>query len=358
MFFDGNLAVDPSQLTKIKTVAPDGFFRKMLFVMTGGRLSGDKREQQTFTVLSVLQQFKAIFKDAGIDNVVRLTQDDIDFYFDTEGKKNDLEEALEAYDLEVNESFSSEFKTLHLVLEHNKGSFHYLIDIRINRTHEVGKYPIEIKLSGLLNEFKAELDDGEAVKAEMQEIFRSQATYDAFKNEKQAEFDRFLQMLSQHIRKFVQVDDLKVESTTKIIVPKNKPKRVRDSVPNPSAPTTVFHGYHGFGDMLFYSMMWGSMCHDNHIHVHDTDLVSDSGEMIGSIGSEGFDAGDSSLFDTDVDFDDRLSDSTSNLDDFSTEDSDFFDGDASDIGDIGDSDGGGWFDDFDGGGFDFDGFDF
>ncbi len=362
MFFSGNLAIDPSQLTKIETHAPDGFFKNLVFTLT--KIGGKKLERETFSALSILQELKRVMQSAGIDNVVRLAQDDIDFYFDHEGKDNDFEEALEKYDFEINEEYSSQFNVLHLILEHNKGSFKFLVDVKVNRTHKVGKYPIQINVSGLLSEFKAEEGQEDTVKAKMESIFSSQTKYDAYLREKQTEFDSFMRVLEQHIRTYIRIDDVVADSQQKMVVPKeNAPKRSRDIAPRPGAPTTVFHGYPGMGGWLWYSMMWGSMCHSHDIHVHDTVLVSDGGDMLGSIGAEGMDVGDSTLFDSDVPFDDRMGD---NMGDIDTGGMDGMDGmDGGDMGDMGgdiggDMGGDGGFFDFggDGGGFDFGGFDF
>jgi len=362
MFFSGNLAIDPSQMTKIETHAPDGFFKKLVFTLT--KIGGKKLEQESFSALSILQELKRVMQSAGINNVVRLAQDDIDFYFDHEEKDNDFDEALDKYDFEINQEYSSQFKVLHLILEHNKGSFKYLVDVKVNRTHKVGKYPIQINISGLLSEFKAKEGEEEAVKARMEEIFSSQTKYDAFLREKQTEFDSFMKNVEQHIRTYIRIDDVVADSQQKMVVPKeHAPKKMRDIAPSPGAPTTVFHGYPGMGGWLWYSMMWGSMCHSNNIHIQDTDLVSDDGDMIGSIGEEGMDAGDSSLFDSEVPLDERMSE---NMDDIDMDGMDGMDGgdmdgmdgmDGSDMGDIG-GDGGGFFDSAGDGGFDFGGFDF
>lgn len=369
MFFSGNLAVDPSQLTNIELHAPEGFFKKLMFTLF--KSGGKKIEKETFTALAVLQELKNVFKSAGINNVVRLSQDDIDFYFDTEGLDNDFDEALSSYDLNTNEAYSSKFEHLNLILEHAEGSFKFLIDIGINRSHAVGKYPITINVSGLLKEFNAENGNEEYVKQKMSAIFADQKVYDQYLREKQLEFDQYLRRLEQNIRMYMKIDDLVADSQQKLVVPKeDAPKSSKDVAPRPNAPTTVFRGYPGYGGWLWYSMMWGSMCHSNDIHVHDTDLVTDGGEMIGSIGESGMDMGDSTLFNEDLSFEDRMGDNLEDVDTSGMDDIDGFDGmDGMDGGEMGGDFGGdiggdaggdgGWFDfGGDGGGFDLGGFDF
>ena len=100
MYFSGQLKVNPSQESLIEKVKPEKAFRKLLFIMTGGSVT-DKRERQTFTALSILQQFNMVLRTMGITNIVRISQDDLDFYMDTDGKVDDLKEALDKFDLEM-----------------------------------------------------------------------------------------------------------------------------------------------------------------------------------------------------------------------------------------------------------------
>ena len=87
MYFKGRLSIDPSQLTKIDKVSPESGFKKMLFSLTGGQFA-DKKEIETFKALNILQQIHGVFSSNGIDNIIRLTHDDIDIYHDTKGEKN------------------------------------------------------------------------------------------------------------------------------------------------------------------------------------------------------------------------------------------------------------------------------
>ena len=56
-----------------------------------------------------------VFRSMGITNIVRISQDDIDFYFDTQGKEDDLQDALDKYDIEMDEDVSRYFNVLYLV---------------------------------------------------------------------------------------------------------------------------------------------------------------------------------------------------------------------------------------------------
>ena len=122
MYFDGNLAVDPSQKTEIIKVKPTKAFAKVFSFLSAG-LTDKKEEQETFTAISILQQINSVLRSMGINNIVRLMKDDLDVYLDTEGKEDDLKEAIEAFLLEFDAVESELFSSLILVAEHEDNSF-------------------------------------------------------------------------------------------------------------------------------------------------------------------------------------------------------------------------------------------
>ena len=152
MYFEGILSIDPNELTKIEKVKPQKAFKKIFHYLTLGNIT-DKQEIETFTALSMLQQLYGVFKRNNITNIIRLSHDEIDFYLDEQGKTDDLKEALDKYSIEIDYSMSTFFKKLLLILEHHDTNFKYLIEIDINRTHEVGTFPIELKITGLIQDF-------------------------------------------------------------------------------------------------------------------------------------------------------------------------------------------------------------
>ncbi|OHX64330.1 hypothetical protein [Flammeovirga pacifica] len=281
MYFEGNISIDPSQLTQIERVKPTKAFKRIFYYLTLGNVS-DQIEKETFTAVSILQQINDVLLHLGIDNIVRLSHDGIDFYLDKEGKEGDLKEAFDKYDLEIDHSMSSHYDQLVMVMEHEDSGFKYLLEIVINRTHKLGEYPIEIKVTGLLNQFKKEGKDREKLRQEMSSVFENQEAHNKFKSNKLYEFEQFLNELKMAIIKLMKVDDVRAESKTKMVVPKAKVTSEEDMRHDQSyGQYGVHYGYYGFNDFLFYSMLWSSMSHDNHITVYDTHLESDMGEDIG-----------------------------------------------------------------------------
>lgn len=343
MYFSAKLSIDPSQLTKIEREEPDQTFRKILHFITGGA-SSKKVEKETFAAVSVLQQLHRFFWEMGIDNIIRLSHDDIDIYFDNEGKENDLKEALDKYELTINDAMSHHFSTIHLVLEHEDENFVYLIEIDINRSHAVGAYPIIIKVNGLIKDFRAGKDmDEEHVKAKMNVHFESQETMNRFVNNKHYSFETMVNEMALNVRKYMKVDDVKVEVEKRLVMPKKKGARLKPIKRAQHEYDPVFGGYFGFGELMLYGFLWSELLHDHSMHIDNVTLIGEDADVLGDIGAEGLDAGTADLFNEELDFDSRLgdfgdagTDMTDMVADVGGDSDSWFDfGDAGDFGDVG-----------------------
>ena len=311
MYFSGRISVDPSQLSHIEKVEPTGSFRKLIHVITGGA-GAKKIERQTFTALGILEQVSSALAEMKIDNIIRLAHDDIVIYHDKEGKEGDFQEAVDHYDLTINDGMSKFFDRIHLVLEAEDGNFIHLIEVNINRTHAVGIYPIDIKLNSLLKEFKHEEGESEDdLKVKMKNRFSNQEELNQFLKEKELAFDSFAGKLNLALRKHMSIDNVKVNIEKRTIVPKTKDRSAvsKGRRKNPTRDyDPVFDGYYGFGDLLLYSFLFSELMHDHHYHISDTTFIGEEADILGSVGEAGIDMGESSLLDTDLDMGERLED--------------------------------------------------
>lgn len=308
MYFKGKLSIDPAQLTKLEQTAPSSGFKKILHGITGGQF-GDQHEVETFKAINILQQLHGSFNSIGINNIIRLTHDDIDIYYDAKGAKNDLDFAMDKYQIEIDHSMSTHFKTLSMALEHEDDTFKYLIEISINKTHQPGEYPIEIVISGMLKEFV--LLPGqtkEELKARMQNHFKDQESYNMFITTKKLAFEQFLESIRFESMKYIKVDDIKMDIKTRMVIQKEKEKKgSKQPELQPEYHGTPY-GYFGFGDSLIYAWLWSELSFDHNIHVSDMDLISSDGEFISSVGSDGLDAAEAPIMDYNQDFDARMED--------------------------------------------------
>lgn len=338
MFFSASLTVDPSKITRIQAIPPTKVFKKLLFYLSSGSIS-EKEEVETITAISILQQINRACRSIGVNNIVRLSKDDVDFYYDEEGRKDDLKETMDKFEFETDMIESEAFKTLELVLEHEDHQFKYLIEISVRRIHRVREYPIEVKVNGVLKQFDAGSED--TVKKQLSSVFASNDAYEAFVKGARLDFDRFVGDLEMALRKSIKVDDIRVRSANKIVRPKETaapggPSKARAR--NSAEP--VFYGYPGFGDVMLYAWMWSALCHDHNIYIHDSDIVDETGAEVMSVGDQGFDAGQNDVLNPEApleesvaDFEDASLDDTRNA----FEDSSFDSDSGSDSGDSGSS---------------------
>ena len=301
MYFSGKLSIDPSQVTHIDRVKPTKAFRKILYILTAGGVS-DKEEVETFTAVSMLQQFNSVLRTMGVDNLVRLAKDDVNFYLDTEGKKDDLKEALDEFRLEVDDMESELFKKLILVAEHEDAYFKYLIQMDICRYHAVGEYPINLTINAVHKEFLCDSSTGDTqIQNTLKDVFKSQDAYNDFVKSRKHAFEAFQNRVELEVRKFIHCDKILSSSQTRIVRPPKPVKNVKSIRPQHNAEP-VFYGYYGYGDSFWYAWYWADMCHDHNIHCSDVTLVDDLGQDIMTVGETGFDAGDSDTLNSEAPF--------------------------------------------------------
>ncbi len=299
MYLSGQIAVDPSQVTSIVKTKPTKGFAKMAHFLTGGLVS-KKEEQETFTAVAILQNINMVLRAVGGNNIVKLAKDDVTFYEDTEGKEDDLQDALNAF-LESHERGNNTlFNTLSLVLEHPTEDMQYLMEIRINRTHEVGAFPITLVVNGLIRELAAkEGESADDLKSRMAIHFESQDKYDAVLTGSKASFELFLDAIEEEFRQHMKIDSVERSSRTRIICSKEESLKSAQEIGNRKNETTVsrhndyhdplYYGYYGYNDYFFYSWLWSDMCHDHSIHVQDVSLVTETGGDLLEVDEKGVD---------------------------------------------------------------------
>jgi hypothetical protein len=304
MLFTGTICVDPSEITKIRKVEPSSFFKRFLHTISQGKIN-DLMEEENFTAVSIIQQFNVVLKAMGISNIIRLSHNGKDYYLDKFGQEDDLDQALKNYNRDINPEETGSFRTLSLVLENNEDSFHYFIEIKVNRSHKVGDYPIEIKVDGLLNEFFEHLIDKKRLEHKMEHVFRSQDAYDFFVTSKLNEFGHFLNMVGDEIKKAIPVDDLVIDYSSAIILPRHSTKHPSDIKTRDYQKGPAFHGYYQCDERLWYAYVWPELCSDHDMYINNTLIISENGNIIGSLDKQGIEAGDSPLFDLETSQEDR-----------------------------------------------------
>lgn len=302
MYFNGVLEIDPSQITIFKKVKPSKLFAKLTDVLSFGAL-GVKNEHETFTAVSILQQINMGLRSITVKNVIRLSVDDYDFYLDEKGVDDDLEQAMFEFKAKVDPLESELFNTIYLVLEHIDEHLKYIIEISVTRKHKIGEYPIKINVNGVLKDFKfiEEHSGKDKLKAKVGEIFKSQDAYDRFVVEKKTIFDNFIDKLAQAIKKFIRVDDIIKQTNVQIIRTKEKiedPSQIRHG----RYAEPIHYGYYGIDEYFFYTTMWSGLMFSHNMYCANCMIVDSLGDPIMSVGSEGFNSGESNTLNNEAGF--------------------------------------------------------
>ncbi len=301
MYFSATLSIDPSEITRIEAVKPTKAFGKLLHVLTAG-LASKKEEQETFTAVAILQKFNKVFRTMGMNNIVRLSKDEVDFYIDKKGKQDDLKEAMENFARQSDSPKSGLFEALYLVIEHLDKNFKYLLEVDINRRHKVGEFPIDLKINAVMRDMEISPKQTSVdVKKKMETVFKSQDKYDAYLLQKQTAFNQFIDQLEENLQKYIEVDKVIKKTKMNMIRPK-KPIQRTNQIPRDHHADPIYYGYYGFGDIFLYAWIWSSMADSNDIYVNNFDVVDEHGSEMMQVGEEGFNAGETNTLNPEADF--------------------------------------------------------
>jgi len=283
MYFTAKLSIDPSQATRIEQVTPKNIFGQLVLYLSSGKVTKEE-EHETFCAVAILQQFNAVFKNLRIDNIIRLTKDKTDYYFDEEGREGDIAEAFQSFAQKVENTEEDLFQNLYLVLEHETSELFYLIQIRISRKHRVGEYPIEIILNATLNDFSVETWNETTIKELRNKLwwdFDTQEKYDAIIEKSDYTFHQFVEEARTAMQEFIGVDDIVTSISKSIIYPR---QAVNKSLVIPFHRAAdlepIFHGYFGVAQKALYAWLWSEVCFERDIKVSKTLIVNDRGGVL------------------------------------------------------------------------------
>jgi len=302
MYLSGYVDIDPSHATEVRRKPTKGF-RRFAEMLTGGALS-QQEEHETFTALSILQEINIVLRSLNITDVVRFTKDNIVVYDDQDGQSSDdMGIVIETISRESGLG-DRVFESMSLLLEHHLPDITLVIDVRINRTHFVGGYPIRIAVNGLATELQAQSES--ALNDKLEKAFVNQDSYTALETKLREQFDSFMIGLELVIRQKMMIDDVRYSTQVNIVRPRtDEHGQSGSSSSSDSASNSdpVFQRYHSGSDAFLYCWLWSSMMHSHGTHVQDATIVDEQGQHLMTVGEEGFNAGESTAMDPSVPFD-------------------------------------------------------
>lgn len=307
MYFNGTLAIDPSQLTRISTVRPANIFDGLWSLLRGNGYS-EQQEEETFTAVSILNQVYNAFQSIGIDNLVRLTYDGQDYDVDSCGRKMDLRAAIRNFEGEVSRQDSTMFNQLTMVVEHETDEFKCLIETEINRTHEVGTYPIIVRVSGLLPEFRSHLNCTfpDLIRS-VATLVESQQSLDDFRDQRRQAFSDYLKGLENAFRQVIHVDDITTTFESRVVLSHRMAPSSPRLIPSRyQSNDAVFQGYFQLQEYTWYLYQWPSLLQHFELNINQITVVDTSGKRLGLIRSTNFRRLGKVLFNAGIDWQTRL----------------------------------------------------
>lgn len=307
MYMNGYVDIDPSHLTIIRRKPTKGF-RRIAEILTFGLLS-EKEEQETFTAVAILQEINIALRSLNITDVVRFTKDDKVIYDDQDSRdSDDMGIVLQEVSREP-VAANAVFESMSLLLEHHLPDITLIIDVRIRRTHNIGGFPIQIAVNGLATEFQTQ-DDDQSLADRLEQTFADQESYKAFESKLREQFENFMLKLELTVRQKMMIDDVRQSTFSSILRPTNVEKS--QAVSPLAANTTsgfdsshsdpVFQRYHSDSGSFAYCWLWSSLMHSHGTHVHDTRIVNEQGQHLMTVGSDGFNADESTALDPETPF--------------------------------------------------------
>lgn len=281
MFFTSYIQIDPSQETVIKP--KDGRFIVMLSNLLSNNQE-NKLEQETFSAISILEEIKEGLNNIGVSNIIKLSVDNFDYYFDSLSKDNDLEDAFANLKCRIDPVNAKLFDKIHIALEHKENRIKYYIDIAIQRKHKVKEFPIKINIFGLFSDFSlTHLVSDTAIKKELEKLFESKLDYQDFVDNRKKSYDEFIAKFLNSIKKFLKIDADKIV-TNSALIRSNSVNYTIEEIKNKGLFTKNEYSYNGMLDYILYLWYWCAFLAEKDVNLGDFILFDENGKRILSVG--------------------------------------------------------------------------
>ena len=163
--------------------------------------------EESFSAPDMLIKLNTALKSSGINNLVRITHDDTDFFLDTENEPNDMDEVIYKFKDILKNAFERFYEEIAVVMESRQSQIDFVIELLLLRVHQVGEYPIQINFTGLP---------------------KSTGVVDC-----ENKFKLLVNKVEQNIHKFINVSDITISFTKKIDQNTNETKLEEDIQINP-----------------------------------------------------------------------------------------------------------------------------
>ena len=152
---------DTNDASETQSKDPEGFvesLKALLWVEDENSLV-----VESFNMHLLLKQLAASLQALKINNLIRLSYNQKEFYFDTKNIPNDFNKVIKNFRMQLVEKKIEECNSVTFAVESRKKKTSFLIDIVIRRVHKAGVKPVKILVNamriftGLMIELKADL---------------------------------------------------------------------------------------------------------------------------------------------------------------------------------------------------------
>lgn len=254
MFYKAQIEIDPSHETVVDEFETNEFYNKVMKSFQNSNL-GKNQEHETFTTINILHQIQMGLNKLKVDNIIRLTIDNNDFYIDQKGVEADLNPVIEELTTNVGPLETSFFDKIDLIGEHKTDKIKYFFQIFINRRHHIGEYPILVKVWGLFEELKSFKPDMEDLEEKLSKIFEDSDTYGSYLNSNFMLFQNFVSNIRNTLTEEIEIDDFREKYNQCLIL---NPYEIDspDHIPSNEEAEIIFHDYKDLKNYMHYAYNW------------------------------------------------------------------------------------------------------
>lgn len=146
MKYTASILIKPGYDHKIISPQEENIYKriKSLFIIQEEPLT-----EELINAPQLLHKIGFALGQCGLNNLVRISHDEHDFYIDTQNRENDLKAVLDDFNLEIQTYFERHFQEIGITLEDQKDGMNYAVSVRLSRLHYPEAFPLRIKLTGV-----------------------------------------------------------------------------------------------------------------------------------------------------------------------------------------------------------------
>lgn len=208
MLYTGRIRFNTQQKGISLAKEPRGLLGK-LYSLFLTRDPDDSLVLETFSTPTLMKQLSAVLQAIGFKNLVRISEDDADYYLDSSDSGNDFKQTMDRFIQERNSRYPEASRLISIALEKETPHFHYILEIVIQRTHTQKDHPLEVRIHGLTQEEEAS------------------GNHDRL-------FQRFILETEQNIKKYIPVEEIIIEHSPGN--PEQKNRKVKEEAIRSDSP--------------------------------------------------------------------------------------------------------------------------